>query len=78
LKVLVFVEFKFEILRTTCNEFENECTLLTTTNENDLNDFTKKQEEISDEQAKLVELTQIVEQKGIKDNLFFFTLSKTK
>ncbi len=48
---------------------ENECITLTTSNENDLLDFTKKQEEISDEQAKLLELTQIVEQKGLK-NIF--------
>lgn len=34
-------------------------------NENDLIEFTKKQEEASDEQSKLIELTQIVEQKGI-------------
>ncbi|CAF0825368.1 unnamed protein product [Adineta steineri] len=54
---------QFETLKTTCNELENECTLLTTSNENDLIEITKKQEEISDEQAKLVELTQIVEQK---------------
>ncbi|CAF4662881.1 unnamed protein product, partial [Rotaria sp. Silwood1] len=54
---------QYELLKTTCNELENECTILTTSNENDLNEFTKKQEEISDEQAKLVELTQIVEQK---------------
>jgi len=49
---------------------ENECTILTTSNENDLNDLTKKQEEISDEQAKFVELTQIVEQKGLKKHFF--------
>ncbi|CAF0732021.1 unnamed protein product [Rotaria sordida] len=54
---------QFEILKTTFNELENECTILTTSNENDFIEFTKKQEEISDEQAKLVELTQIVEQK---------------
>ncbi len=46
---------------------ENECEILTTSNENDLIDLTKKQEEISDEQAKFVELTQIVEQKGSKN-----------
>ena len=51
---------------------ENECALLTISNENDLNDLTKKQEEISDEQAKLVELTQIVEQKGMKKTSHFF------
>jgi hypothetical protein len=51
-------------LKTSYNELENECTTLITSNENDLSEFRKKQEEISDEQAKLVELTQIVEQKG--------------
>jgi hypothetical protein len=49
---------------------ENECEILTTSNENDLIDLTKKQEEISDEQAKFVELTQIVEQKGSKKPFF--------
>ncbi len=53
---------------------ENECRTLTTSNENDLIDVTKKQEELSDEQAKLVELTQIVEQKGSKKKTSFFLL----
>jgi hypothetical protein len=55
-------------LKTSYNELENECTTLITSNENDLIEFRKKQEEISDEQAKLVELTQIVEQKGRRQN----------
>ncbi len=55
---------QFDILKTTYNELENECKTLTNSNENDLIDCTRKQEEISEEQAKLVELTQIVEQKG--------------
>jgi hypothetical protein len=38
--------------------------MFTVSNENDQIEFRKKQEEISDEQAKLLELTQIVEQKG--------------
>jgi len=57
-------------LKTSYNELENECTTLITSNENDLIEFRKKQEEISDEQAKLVELTQIVEQKGRRQNFF--------
>ena len=59
------------MLKATFNEFDNDRAILATTNENDLIEFTKKQEEISDEQAKLVELTQIVEQKGMR-NIFFF------
>ncbi len=55
-------------MKTSYNELENECTTLITSNENDLIEFRKKQEEISDEQAKLVELTQIVEQKGRRQN----------
>jgi dsDNA-binding SOS-regulon protein len=55
---------------------ENECRILTTSNENDLIDVTKKQEELSDEQAKLVELTQIVEQKGSKKKTSFFLLQE--
>ena len=43
---------------------ENECTTLTTANENDVIEYIRKQEEAADEQSKLVELTQIVEQKG--------------
>ncbi|CAF1401091.1 unnamed protein product, partial [Adineta steineri] len=54
---------QFEELKAIRNELENECTTLTTSNENDLIEYTKKQEEISDEQSKLIELTQIVEQK---------------
>ncbi len=57
--------FKFEELKINRNGLENECTTLTTLNENDLIEFTRKQEEASDEQSKLIELTQIVEQKGI-------------
>ncbi|CAF1502582.1 unnamed protein product, partial [Adineta steineri] len=54
---------QFEELKAIRNELENECTILTTSNENDMIEYTKKQEEISDEQSKLIELTQIVEQK---------------
>ncbi|CAF1504756.1 unnamed protein product, partial [Adineta steineri] len=54
---------QFEELKVIRNELENECTILTTSNENDMIEYTKKQEEISDEQSKLIELTQIVEQK---------------
>jgi hypothetical protein len=43
---------------------------LTTANENNLIEFTRKQEEASDEQSKLIELTQIVEQKGIYCSIF--------
>ncbi|CAF3277452.1 unnamed protein product [Rotaria socialis] len=50
-------------LKATRNELENDCTTLTTSNENDIIEFTRKQEESSDEQSKLMELTQIVEQK---------------
>ncbi len=52
------------------NELEKECTILTNDNENDVVEFTRKQEEASDEQSKLIELTQIVEQKGRKTNSF--------
>ena len=41
---------------------------MTRSNENDVIEFTRKQEEASDEQSKLMELTQIVEQKGTKLN----------
>lgn len=53
----------FEELKTNRNELEAECTTLTTSNENDVVEYTRKQEEESDEQSKLMELTQIVEQK---------------
>ncbi|CAF5061758.1 unnamed protein product, partial [Rotaria sp. Silwood1] len=53
----------FEELKKHRDELENECTILTTTNENDIIEYTQKQEEVSDEQSKLIELTQIVEQK---------------
>jgi len=55
----------FDELQINRNELENECTTLTTSNENDVVEYTRKQEEESDEQSKLMELTQIVEQKGI-------------
>jgi hypothetical protein len=55
---------QFDELKANRNELENECTTLTTDNENDIVIFTRKQEEVSDEQSKLIELTQIVEQKG--------------
>ena len=55
---------QFDELKAARNELENDCTALTASNERDLVEFTRKQEEESDEQAKLVELTQIVEQKG--------------
>jgi len=61
----IYILFKFEELKINRNELENECTILTTTNENDIIEFTRKQEEAFDEQSKLIELTQIVEQKGI-------------
>ena len=48
----------------TRDALENECTMLTSANENDMVEFTRKQEEVADEQSKLIELTQIVEQKG--------------
>ncbi|CAF2975187.1 unnamed protein product [Rotaria sp. Silwood2] len=54
---------QFEELKINRNELENDCTTLTTTNENDIIEYTRKQEEVSDEQSKLIELTQIVEQK---------------
>ncbi|CAF4554869.1 unnamed protein product [Rotaria sp. Silwood1] len=54
---------QFEELKKHRDELENECTILTTTNENDIIEYTQKQEEASDEQSKLIELTQIVEQK---------------
>ncbi|CAF4538828.1 unnamed protein product, partial [Rotaria socialis] len=54
---------QYEILKSNRNELEHESSMLTASNENDLIEFRKKQEEISDEQAKLLELTQIVEQK---------------
>ncbi|CAF0860860.1 unnamed protein product [Adineta ricciae] len=50
-------------LKVTRDELEKECTTLTSANENDLVEFTRKQEELADEQSKLIELTQIVEQK---------------
>ena len=52
-------------------ELDSECTSLTTLNDTDRIELTKKQEEISDEQAKLTELTQIVEQKGRMICIFF-------
>ncbi|CAF4584032.1 unnamed protein product [Rotaria socialis] len=54
---------QYEILKSNRNELEHESSMLTASNENDLIEFRRKQEEISDEQAKLLELTQIVEQK---------------
>jgi hypothetical protein len=51
-------------LKATRQELENQCTALTSANENDLVEFTRKQEEAAEEQLKLTELTQIVEQKG--------------
>ena len=56
-------------MKKTRNELENECTELTSANENDIVEFTRKQEEASDEHSKLIELTQIVEQKG-RDKYF--------
>ena len=55
-------------------ELDSECTSLTTLNDTDRIELTKKQEEISDEQAKLTELTQIVEQKGRMICIFFDSL----
>ncbi|CAF0831946.1 unnamed protein product [Adineta ricciae] len=54
---------QFEVLKITFHELDQECTTLTKTNDSDLVELARKQEEISEEQAKLVELTQIVEQK---------------
>ena len=51
-------------MKNTSHELQNECSTLKTSNEIDLIELNRKQEEIVDEQAKLVELTQIVEQKG--------------
>ena len=59
------VHFQFDALRSTYTELEQECSQLTTSNETDQNDLTRKQEEFAEEQAKVIELTQIVEQKGI-------------
>ncbi len=60
---------KFEELKGTRNELENDCTTLTIANENDVIEYTRKQEEAADEQSKLIELTQIVEQKGISEQI---------
>jgi hypothetical protein len=67
--LLIYILFKFEELKGIRNQLENECTILTTANENDVIEYTRKQEEASDEQSKLIELTQIVEQKGIFSSL---------
>lgn len=53
-------------MKTSRQELENECTTLTSGNENDFVELTRKQEELGEEQSKLMELTQIVEQKGLK------------
>ena len=67
---------QFEELKTHRTELENECTNLTTDNENDIVVFTRKQEEASDEQSKLIELTQIVEQKGNSNKSHFYSHSR--
>nr|ACI90338.1 hypothetical protein [Philodina roseola] len=54
---------QFDTLKTHCQEIEQECSQLTTTNDAELVELTKKQEELAEEQAKLIELSQIVEQK---------------
>jgi hypothetical protein len=46
------------------HDLERECLLLTAGNESELAELTKRHDEFSEEQAKVLELTQIVEQKG--------------
>lgn len=54
---------------------ENECSILTTSNENEIVRLTKLQEETAEEQSKLVELSQIVEQKGSKNRFEIVVLT---
>jgi len=54
---------KQEMLKCECEELEKEVTKLTTANETQMIEFTKKQEFVNEEKERLLELQQIVEQK---------------
>lgn len=67
-------------MKKTRQSLENECSILTTSNENEIVRLTKLQEETEEEQSKFVELSQIVEQKGSKNRfeIFVFLFSRCR